>query len=604
MKKRNSILNLLCWFLGIVLCACHEELDLPAQQGMLRITLDGVSTDVQTRSTPAELKPTDMSQFSVRVLNASDKAVYENAFSETAVELPVGSYAVEVFYGDNPVLDSDAPYFYGKTDGVKVESDKTASANVECRVANALVSVCFGRDAAEKVLFDQYYQSYAVRVSVGGVSGTISNAGPQSSIYFRAGSVVNLTFEGVLKDGGKNVSMSLNAEGTTFPSVFQAADHAIVTLALSDPQSVLSVGIDKVELVEASVQASIPLSWLPAPSAVAQHQYDAQGNLVGTDIVFGNGYPGMDWKAEVRNSDGELVRTESGTGSLTSAYSSNASWPYLPVGEYDVVYYAKTKSSDVMQQTATRKLQVTQPTIKVSLDAYTSYTKYQNGDVDGANACDAYTIYSPTATIKVATSLIESGNYKCSFSSTLAGDAVSGTRSGNRLNFVNKTGLTPSLTPYKFTCSVTFDGVTVSETQDLRITGLPVAFNPPTKTNWTNSGSTQWNSGNVRLGNMSTGSQYITCSKFAIPAGTKLSCPYKVRLTGGTVATTLTLSVGSDNYFSQKSPTAFLSSKSQDYEGTGSITLSGDAESVKVNNSYGAGNSCSYIYYVSYKYAK
>lgn len=603
MKTRYCILSLLALLLGTLFGACHDDIDMPEQQGVLRISLDEISSSVQTRSIPSELGPVDKSKFAIRILNSDGVVVYNHAYVANEIKLPVGSYTVEASYGDNPVIGIDAPFYSGQQD-VVIEQDKMAQANLVCKVANALVSVRFGRDAEEQSRFNSYYQEYQLRVKVGEHNAVISNAEPHASVYFRAGSQATLEFEGVLKSNGQKVSKVLDVAGTDFPTTFGAADHAIVTLSLADAGSTISVDINKVDLVEATLGATLPLEWLPAPLPVAKHQYDAQGDLVGTNLNFNNGYPGMEWKADVEDAEGRNVRSVEGVGELVSRYDgSEVSWPYLPAGQYVATYYVILDGWT--RKVNTRSFTVGNPDLKLTLGGYTSYTKYLENDISAANACDAYTIYAPSARLNVSSSLLENNKYSSSLATSMNGTAISGTRSGNQYVYANQTGKNPDFNAYQLACDATFDKVSVSAKKDFYITGLPVNFNPPTKNaGWNNSGSATWSSDNVRLGRMSTGGQSITCNKFAIPAGTHMSCPYKVRVTGGTVSTTLTLSVGSYNYFSEKSGTAFLSSSSKDYESVATFSLSAQASSVTANNSYGAGNTCSTVYYLGYQYAK
>ena len=83
-----------------------------------------------------------------------------------------------------------------------------------------------------------------------------------------------------------------------------------------------------------------------------------------------------------------------------------------------------------------------------------------------------------------------------------------------------------------------------------------------------------------------------------------MDCPYTVATNGATVGTTLTLSVGDYTYFSKDSGTKFFSSVYNKYDDHVTFTLNADATSVKANNSYGSGQTKSFIHKLSYKYAK
>ena len=263
-----------------------------------------------------------------------------------------------------------------------------------------------------------------------------------------------------------------------------------------------------------------------------------------------------------------------------------------------------------MQQTKTANVLVGSPDIRISADAYTSYSKYLANEVDAANACNAYTIYAPQVKVNISRDLILNSRYSHTLTVKVNDNTISGTFDENTLEYPDQTGLAPSFTPYTLSASVTFDQTTATAAKDLYITGLPASWTPPTEGDWAVSGTHNWN-GNynnkdcVRLGQNTTSQpQYITCDKFAIPAGVKIEAPYDVMSHGATVATTLSLSLGNDTYFSQKSSGGAFNSKDHYYEDTAYFTLSANATQAKANNSYGSGQTCSRIYSLSYYYGK
>ena len=264
-----------------------------------------------------------------------------------------------------------------------------------------------------------------------------------------------------------------------------------------------------------------------------------------------------------------------------------------------------------MQQTKTANVSVGKPNITVSTDAYTSYSKYLAGEVDAANACNAYTVYAPLVKVNISRDLILNSRYSCSLTVKLNDNAISEVFDDNDMEYADQTNLTPSFDAYTLSASVTFDKTTATANKDLYITGLPASWTPPTEGDWAVSGTHEWN-GNyndkdcVRLGqNTGSNPQYIYCNLFAIPAGVKIEAPYDVMTQGATVATTLSLSLGNDTYFSQKSRTGTEFTPKRDYyEGTATFTLSANASQAKANNSYGLAQTCSRIYSLSYYYGK
>lgn len=605
MKKLNDIYAVLLVFVGACIASCNSDMDIPIEQGAICISLENVAPSVLTRSTPSEIGVPTAEGFMVEVKDAAGKEVYSACYSDNYIPLVAGQYEVSAFYGDNPMIAIDAPYYLGTSKAV-VEGDKISPVSIECKVANALVSVRFGRDEAERARFDRFYSSYGLRVYVGGKYATVSDRHSSQSVYFRAGTSVVLAFTGVLQANGQEVTMPLDASGTGFPEMFQAADHAIVTLSLPDPESAAAVDISKTELEEATMEETIPLSWLPIPKAYPTHMYDASGNLVGTDIAFSNSYPGIEWKAEVSNADGIVLRTVRGTGTLFSGYADNTvdggGWQYVPAGEYTATYYIVLDGKE--QKTGTRGFIVPDPNVEVTVNAYTSYSLYMEGDVDGANACDAYTVYEPSLHFSVSPSLWKDDKYVHSLDVSLGGNPIEGTVNGNDVIYSNQAGMEPSFTAYELSASVTFDKVTSYGSKDLYITGLPVTFNPPTEAVWTVNGKHDWTSDCVLLGQNGTGSQYITCNRFAVPSGVRIDAPYKVMMHGATVATTLSLSFGNYTYFSERSSSGFLNNQDHNFESVATFTTTSDVSEAKANNSYGAAQTCSRVYYLTYKYGK
>ena len=600
---------LLSLLAAMLLASCSDEAGWTAEEGTLRVALADVSDAVQTRSTPSELGAPALENFRINISNTEGRRVYSKPYSTADIHLAAGSYTVEAVCGDNPAIGYDAPYYTGSA-SAEVASEGVTEASIACKVSNALVSVRFGRDDAERARFDKFYRNYALQVWNGDKSASITSIQPGRSAYFPAGSSIRLAFTGTLRGNDRVVNTTLDPSGTGFPSVFQAADHAIVTLSLPDPECVTAVEISKVELVEATVAGTIPLDWLPTPVATASHVYNAQGLLTGTDITFNNAYPGMTWKAVLTDNSGNTVRTVEGTGALESRGTDNAEgWPYVPTGTYTATYYVMMDGA--MQQTKTANVSVGKPNITVSTDAYTSYSKYLAGEVDAANACNAYTVYAPLVKVNISRDLILNSRYSCSLTVKLNDNAISEVFDDNDMEYADQTNLTPSFDAYTLSASVTFDKTTATANKDLYITGLPASWTPPTEGDWAVSGTHEWN-GNyndkdcVRLGqNTGSNPQYIYCNLFAIPAGVKIEAPYDVMTQGATVATTLSLSLGNDTYFSQKSRTGTEFTPKRDYyEGTATFTLSANASQAKANNSYGLAQTCSRIYSLSYYYGK
>lgn len=601
---RNYCLALfLCLAGAMFSVSCSDEPEHVMGEGLLQVSLENISPSVKVRTVPGQIGVPAVERFTVSVKNARGVEVYREPYADVRIPLGAGEYTVSASYGENSLIAIDAPYYTGSTT-VQVADGQVSQASITCGVGNALVSAIFGRNEEETARFDKFYESYSLRLYIGEYYGEVTNLRPDLSVYVRAGSTVNPVFFGKLRADGRTVSMPLNTNGTLFPDVFKAGTHAIVTLALPDPENVAAVDISKVQVEEATLGENIPLSWLPLPQVSATHRFTTGGNLIGTDLTFTNCYPGMEWKAEVADADGNVYRTVQGTGELSSSYKANAEgWKYMPAGTYTATYYLM--QNGVAERTGSRSFTVENPALELKiLDAYTSYDVYLKGDVDGANSCDPYTIYHPTLSFNVDPSLMADNRYTSALACNVNGQDLPVKEEDDAVTvYEDATGVPPNA--YALTASAVFDKVSLSTNKAMTVTGMPVSFAPPTQEAWSSYGTTNWTDEFVRLGQNTTSQpQYITTAMFYVPAGVKVEAYYNCMSHGATVATTLSLLFGDYTYFSAKSSSGAFNSKDHYYEGTEYFTTSSLVQEAKANNSYGSGATCSRVYILSYKYGQ
>lgn len=614
-KKKNKmrrIFTILCnlmLLLGIAsIQSCQNDLDVTEPKGGLHITLNNISSAV-TRSTPSELGTPTAEMFNVKVEAANGMVKYNGPLTDETIRLAEGTYSVAVEYGENPVLALDQPYYIG-TKEVTVEPDSVTEASINCKVGNALISVRFGQNEEERARFDKFYKTYALKVKIGSQSISIPDYLSNASAYFRAGSNVTLAFTGVIKDTEQEVSCDLDVQAKTdFPKPFQAADHAIVTLTLPDPESATVVNISKVEVENVTLDETIPLSWLPVAMVIPMHQYDNNGLLVGTNLIITESYPGKKWRAVIANAAGNVVRAVEGTGALQSEYNAAANidtWPYLPHGEYKASYYF-VEDDGSTTFISSRDFTVEAPkNLKTTVTGYTSYSKYQAGDIDAANACDRLTIYEPSVSVNVSPSLLNNSNVSSSFSYTYDGNTTTLEKGINSKKLNNLTGQTVRSDAHVLRAELIFDGVSVTSQKEFIITGLPYSLNLASHDEWTQSGGVDWFDNDVRLGDMSTGSQYIqTTTAVCIPPKTFFCADYSVNINTGWVGTYLTITVGDIEIYKQEEGGTFIETP-HTYSGTTDVfhDESNYATRIHCYNDYGAGQTCSHIYSLSLKYAK
>ncbi len=603
---RHSLTILIALVMGAVMGGCSPEDLSSLASGTLHLSIGHAATKTETRATPTQIGKPLAEKFKLKIQRSgSDYLSYDGRFVGD-VELRVGTYDITAYYGDNVALGKNTPYYEGVATAV-IEEDQSTSVTIPCRVANALVSVVFGRNEVEEARFDRFYEDYGVAVRVGEHSLSLPYDEVKScSVYFPAGSKPVLLFYGTLKETGERVWCELSS--TALPETFKAADHAIVTLNLPDPESALNVDISKVEVVTAMLEETIPLSWLPISTATAAHHYDAQGVLVGTDVTFSNSYPGMQWKAVVTNAAGQEVRSIAGKGELVSAYNSSSAWPYLPVGDYKATFYLEDDGN--YNKVGSRDFNVGQPELRITLGGYSSYTKYLEGDVNAANKCDRKTVYDISVALNVSEALL--AKYPYTFTFQYASMAVEKVAAGKNTFKMSEplTNQAVSFTPYRLKANALFDGIAVSSNRDFYITGLPVTYAPPKKeTGWVaGTDYVTFSANEVKLGERgwltAHYNEYIHNPDFAIPHNTGVAMDYSFMIHPATEGTTLTITVGEDVILSKREEGGLANSSDYPHSGTNSVTLSGNAVEIKCLNSYGGSATYTSIYSLAFKYSK
>lgn len=590
MKQRHIVIFTLLLMTSL-LVGCVQEDGLSMANGKLHLSIGKVSTQTESRATPSELGKPLAEHFHLKIQRQdSQYTAYEGAFQKE-ISVNIGTYDITATYGEDVIIGRDTPYYIGTAEAI-VNKDASTTVSIPCKVGNALVSVAFGKNQDENARFDKFYEEYGLLVHIGNYSMGIDKEQTASSIYFPAGSQPQFYFYGTLKsDNGRMVSIELNHKN--LPDVFHAADHAKLTLTLPDPESALGVNISKAEVTTVQLDETIPLSWLPVSTVIPTHQYNEDKMLVGTNLTFSNNYPGMEWKAVVTNTNGETVRTVTGSGALFSEYKSSSDWPYLPAGKYKATYYLVKEDGE--NKVSSREFIVGQPTLTAKAEGYTSYDKYLSRDIDAANAADGYTLYEPQVSVNISPSLAANPRYGYQMTYTFNGET--NTTTNNIQNIGNKK-LDARLAAYQLSMNVQFAGEQIAAKNDFYITGIPFMFAPPTTSTWEKDGDVTDEGDYARLGRWNGGSQSLTYTKVAIPAGTRISLDYKFKPNAGAVSTTFTISAGNQTLVSGKAN----SYQNPTYEGVQSVTISPDATYIRCHNSYGAGATGTDLYRVGLQY--
>lgn len=602
--KKHYLYTILILALGAIFNACNEIEDIETAQGTLRFSISQISVKTETRATPSELGKPLASKFNLKLQRTGTSLVaYDGKFVET-MQVKTGMYNITATCGDNPIIGRNSPYYIGKSDNVVVNTGTTTAVTIPCKVANALISVKFGKDEEERIRFDRFYEDFGVLVFVDNYSMEIPMNDSQSSIYFRAGSSPKLVFYGKLKnDNNRPISFDLTSE--SLPKVFQEADHAIVTLTLPDPESASIVNIGKVAIEDANMDETIPLSWLPVPTATPKHQYDGNGYLVGTNVTFSNSYPGMNWKAVLVNANGEEVREIEGQGELLTKYDNSTEWPYLPQGKYTAHYYFLTNEGET--KVSRREFTVPQPQIEVSAGGYSSYTKYLEGDIDGANTCNNKTIYEPTVRMHVSENLLLNSRYNYTFNYVFEGTTTPVDRGRNSFRNVNIEKLEPRSKSYEVVANASFDGAVAEARHRVYITGIPFHFEPPTTAEWETVNEVKDEDGYALLGNFAWTTDQKMIYKVYVPVGTSLTLDYSFE-TCVVWNSTNTTTISSQNvvWVQETVKAGFLETEKK-VSKAGSLDISTDTDvisSVICTNAYAAEESYTKLFKIGMKYRK
>lgn len=598
----NTLKIILGAFILLAGVSCSQDIDdIDMADGRIRFSISQVAVKTETRATPSALGKPLASKFNLKIQRSGTTLVpYEGKFVES-LDIKCGTYDITATCGENVPIGRDTPYYMGSAQAT-VSRNSATNVDIPCRVANALLSVRFGADEEESRRFDRFYEDYGVLVRIGTKSMAIEGVNPASSIYFPAGSSPELEFYGRLKfDNGRFVKMQLSS--SLLPESLSAAEHAIVTLTLPDPESSLNVNISKVEVEDVTMDETIPLSWLPVPTATPVHQYDSNGYLVGTNVTFSNSYPGMNWKAVLLNSNGEEVRAVEGQGELLSKYESSDQWPYLPQGNYTAHYYFVMDGET--KKVSSRDFTVGQPQIEVSAGGYSSYTKYLEGDIAAANACNNKTIYEPAVRMHVSENLLLNSRYSYTFNFVFEGNTTPVDRGRNSFRNVNIEKLEPRSKSYEVVASASFDGAVAEARHRVYITGIPFHFEPPTTAEWETVNEVTDEDGYALLGNFAWTTDQRMIYKVYVPVGTLLTLDYSFE-TCVVWASTNTTTISSQNVvWVEETVTAGYLETEKKVSKAGSLNISTDTDvisSVICTNAYAAEESYTKLFKIGMKY--
>lgn len=339
------------------------------------------------------------------------------------------------------------------------------------------------------------------------------------------------------------------------------------------------------------------MDMIDKPVITPKHYY-SEGVLMGTNVTLTAPVPDKPWSAVIKNANGETVRTLSeGTGILTSDHT-DATWPYLPKGNYTVEYNYTT--SNGKQMAATSDFTITEdPQFSVTLVANSTYSYYLAGDVDKANSMDKNSVSGIVCQAHgILPSLLANDKYGFALNNNFNGSISS---TGDNVANFNDISIS-QLGETELSASVTFDGTTKTGTQKVRITGLPFHHEPPTSDNWSaNNGQTSFESDHVKTGAAGSNGEF-SFNGIQVPAGTKMSLQYRVEVYMDNALSTqrYQISVGNQTVFNFSTG----DSGTKSFDESQVFTSNADANIIKCYTGYCYGRSNSKTYKIALSYSK
>jgi hypothetical protein len=179
--------------------------------------------------------------------------------------------------------------------------------------------------------------------------------------------------------------------------------------------------------------------------------------------------------------------------------SNDAAWPYLPSGIYTISGYYTMAGEEITISPATLTVARPEGITITGFNAYTSYTKYNAGDVSGANALKGSLIYVQASNINVSAAIL------AKYANLLSLDYISSGKEGSIVTgTLTKEVAAPAYGEYS-DFKYSFDGVVgATMSSKCHVTGIPYVLNPAANDSlnpWTESGNVAWKQGgSVRLG--------------------------------------------------------------------------------------------------------
>lgn len=600
--------------------ACQKQNDGVQGEAVLMISIKDI--DNGTKALPSQLVKPDATDFTFNVVETATshsiftgKAIGENKSIKVK---PNVEYTVSASYGKNAGAELDAPYYTGTSEAVSVGLNEVKNVQISCSLGNALISAVYGSTSTERQRFQELYSSYGLYVRCEGTEVFMSGT---NNAYIKAGSAYTVELKAISRQDNSEKRFIV----PDLPQQLNAKDNLKITFSLGQGADIT---VEKAEITEAAAELSIPYQWLPMPQISAVHILDQDGTLLGTKLETTESYPGCEWTAKVYNSANILVRTINGTGAPASDYTDANDWPYLPSGDYYATFSYNNNNSQIEITGKKREFTIGSPEkMEIKTSYETSYTRYLDNDISGANAWNGTGIYNVRAELKISENIKNNARYSSLLSSASMKGWIDNNQSGaytQSISSFSHTADTGIIGNHSYNCQFTFDGGEFNHSFDFAVSGIPYTFNFKTGETCTNEGVTRagWTV-NGHTGKAPTTNEFYTCTgkekgyvvspRYNVPSGitVKTEITYKFYVPGvnpSQVMTVYTQAVNSINAeANQNAKSVKASGSTSENSGRRNIsvdlTLTPDTPYISLSNNgtYGGLFNASFLYLHEFK---
>ena len=551
-----------------------------------------------------------------------DNVNYPNKFTATSVEGSsavfeglVGAATTE-FYAVYPY--SSAKSIDASNITVTLPASQTSAAGTfaeehNISVAHGVKEV--GEESVEGVMFDNVCGliQFTVPQRISAVKNVVFKAENRSLAGDLVISKDGLKVESVV-NGTNSVSMSGDfAAGSTFYFVVAPGEvnGFSITVTAQNGATYSKVSSKSFTVAAAAMKNLGVIDFKAEPGAKAEHTYSG-GTLTGTKVTLTPGLPaGME--AYVQNLTASMTRNgieyrriSKSSASATEVMEVANGMIYVPQGEYVVEY---TYTLNGVPETKTVNVTVPAPTFTVSASAYTSYSKYLEGNISAANNCAPESMYDIKCSISISDEVLKQLEMS-SCTVTMKQPSGSETSLSGSVNKKTSTYLSTSQYnvsewgAYTLSSVVTFDGVTKScPPKTLHITGLPYKAPSMVESDWElASWNCEYSNGTIQLGAVSGSGECTATSKmaFVIPNNVNITVNTNVTIRAFKFAlwynTDFTVKVNGTQIIKQNSDKQDNNNTGKNYNLSGNATFTPSGCSVVMNSSYTAAGPWSKIH--------